>query len=120
MTILLFKLNHVPDDEANDIRELLAENEIQYYETDAGFFRVGLDAIWLQNKVQFEQAKKLIDDYQVQRSQQQRDAYIQQQEQGEALTLWQKFLAQPVRFVATVIAVLFILILTLVPFFFVS
>ncbi len=116
MAILLFKLTQVPFDEANDIRQLLTDNQIQYYETDSGFFRVGLDAIWLQHKEEFEQAKKLIDDYQVQRSQQQREAYIQQKEQGEALNLWQKFLTQPIRFIATVIAVLFILILTLSPF----
>jgi Family of unknown function (DUF6164) len=116
MATLLFKLTNVPFDEANDIRELLAENKIEYYETDSGFFRIGLDAIWLQNKEDFEQAKKLIDNYQAQRSQQQRETYIQQKEQGEALNLWQKFLTQPIRFIATMIAVVLILALTLLPF----
>jgi Family of unknown function (DUF6164) len=116
MAILLFKLTNVPFDEANDIRELLTDNQIQYYETDSGFFRIGLDAIWLQNKEEFEQAKKLIDEYQAQRSQQQRESYIQLKEQGDALNLWQKFLTQPIRFVATMMAVLFVLALTLLPF----
>ncbi len=118
MATLLFKLTQVPDDEANDIRELLTEHQIHFYETDAGFFRVGLDAIWLHNKSEFERAKHLIDEYQAQRSQQQREQYIQQKEQGEALNLWQKFLSQPIRFVATIVAVLFVAALTLLPFLF--
>lgn len=116
MAILLFRLTNVPFDEANDIRELLTENQIQYYETDSGFFRIGLDAIWLQNKEQLEQAKQLIDVYQVQRSQQQRENYIQQKEQGEALTLWQKFLTQPIRFIAVFFAILLVLAVFLGPF----
>ena len=34
MPILLFRLNGVPDDEAEDIRALLHDNAIDYYETD--------------------------------------------------------------------------------------
>ena len=33
MAKLLFKLNSVPDDEAEEIRALLAEAEINFYET---------------------------------------------------------------------------------------
>jgi Family of unknown function (DUF6164) len=118
MATLLFKLTHVPFDEADEIRNLLSENQIQYYETDSGFFRVGLDAIWLQNSEELQRAKALIDEYQAQRSHRQREEYIQQVEQGNSLNLWQKFLTQPVRFVATIVAVLFILALSLMPFFY--
>ena len=43
MAMLLFKLNNVPDDEAMDVRQLLDDNGIHYYETDAGRWRVGVD-----------------------------------------------------------------------------
>ena len=59
MARLLFKLAQVPDDEAQEIRTLLNDHQITYYETDAGFFRVGLDAIWLADGTQEERAREL-------------------------------------------------------------
>jgi len=119
MTSLLFKLTNVPDDEAEDVRILLSENEIHFYETHAGFFRMGLDAIWLHDARQLENAKQLLQDYQQKRYQSQRELFNQSEEKGEVETLWQRILNQPVRFLAMVIAVVFVLMLTLVPFFFV-
>lgn len=116
MATLLFKLTHVPEEEAQDIRNLLSENEIRFYETDAGFWRVGLDAIWLADKSQWEQARELIRVYQVDRTAMQKQNYAELVEQGQAPGLWQKFRAQPVRFVGFVLAILFVLGLTLIPF----
>ena len=36
MATLLFRLRHVPDDEADDVRALLEENGIDFYETTPG------------------------------------------------------------------------------------
>lgn len=116
MPTLLFKLTHVPDEEAQDIRNLLNENEIRFYETDAGFWRVGLDAIWVPDDSQVEQARELIRAYQTERTAQQKQNYAQLVEQGQAPGVWQKFRAQPVRFVVFVLAILFVLALTLIPF----
>ncbi len=119
MARLLFKLAQVPDDEAQDIRALLDEHQISYYETDAGFFRVGLDAIWLHDSSQLNTAKQLLQDYQQKRYQSQRELFSQSQEKGEVETLWQRISHQPIRFLAAILAVVFVLTLTLVPFFFV-
>lgn len=116
MATLLFRLTNVPDDEAHDIRQLLEENTIEFYETDAGFWRVGLDAIWLRDDAQAEQARELIRNYQIERTSRQQENYAQLVEQGKAPTLWQHFRAQPIRFVGFVIAIVFVLSLTLVPF----
>ncbi|HWV14635.1 MAG TPA: DUF6164 family protein [Cellvibrio sp.] len=116
MAILLFRLNNVPDDEASDIRELLQAQDIYFYETHAGFWRLGVDAIWLVDDTHAEQARELIRDYQAQRAESQHKTYIELVEQGKAPTLWQNFCAAPVRFSALVIATLFILALTLLPF----
>lgn len=116
MARLLFKLAQVPADEAADIRNLLDENGIRYYETDAGFFRVGLDAIWLADNSQEEQARALIRTYQHQRAAQQQATYAQLVEAGQVPTLWQHFCAQPVRFTLLVCAIIFVAGLTLVPF----
>ena len=116
MAILLFKLTQVPDDEAQEIRQLLGENEIHFYETDAGFWRVGLDAVWLADSTQEEQARALIADYQQVRTASQRENYAHLCAQGEAPSLLQKIAHQPLRFVGVILAVLFVLGLTLVPF----
>lgn len=116
MARLLFKLAQVPADEATDIRTLLDEHSIQYYETDAGFFRVGLDAIWLADNSQEEEARALIRTYQETRAAEQRASYTQLVEAGQAPTLWQHFCGQPIRFLLLVCAIIFVAALTLMPF----
>lgn len=116
MARLLFKLAQVPDDEANEIRQLLDQNQIDYYETNAGLFRVGLDAIWLADGAQEERARALIQGYQAERASQAQENYAQLVAAGQAPSLWQHFCAQPVRFLLLVIAILFVLGITLVPF----
>lgn len=116
MTVLLFKLQHVPDDEAADVRELLAENDIYFYETHAGFWRLGIDGIWLPDDTNLERARELIRTYQLARTENQQKVYADLLEQGQAPTLWQNFLLSPLRFVLLVLAVFFVLTLTLAPF----
>lgn len=116
MARLLFKLGNVPDDEAQDIRDLLNNHDIHFYETNAGFFRVGLDAIWLADGSQEEQARELIRSYQAERVVRQQENYAQLVEAGQVPSVWQRFCAQPIRFIALVVAILFVAALTLVPF----
>jgi len=116
MTILLFKLQNVPDDEAADVRELLAENDIYFYETHAGFWRLGVDGLWLPDDSNLGRARELIKAYQEERTANQKKVYADLVEQGQAPTLWQNFLLSPLRFVLLIIAVFFVLTLTLAPF----
>ncbi|HSC69634.1 MAG TPA: DUF6164 family protein [Cellvibrio sp.] len=116
MARLLFKLGNVPGDEAQDIRDLLNNHDIHFYETNAGFWRVGLDAIWLADGAQEEQARELIRNYQVERGLSQRANYAQLVEAGQVPSVWQRFCAQPFRFIALVVAIVFVAGLTLVPF----
>lgn len=116
MARLLFKLAQVPADEAAEIRALLNEHQIRYYETDAGFFRVGLDAIWLADGDQEEQARELIRNYQAERLVRQQQNYAELVEAGQVPSVWQHFCAQPIRFIASAIAIVFVAGLTLLPF----
>ena len=61
MAKIIFRLNGVPDDEARDVRELLANHAIDFYETSAGNWGVSMPAIWLKDDGQFEQARALLD-----------------------------------------------------------
>lgn len=116
MARLLFKLSNVPDDEAQDIRDLLKTHDIYFYETNAGFWRVGLDAIWLPDLSQEDQARELILAYQRERTESQRKNFAELVEQGKVLSMWQHFCAQPIRFIGSMIAIIFVASLTLIPF----
>ena len=118
MATLLFKLANVPDDEAQEIRDLLQQNDIHFYETDAGFFRVGLDAIWLRDKSQLETARELMQVYQQQRRQRQQEIHAELVAQGEALSAWQMFCAQPLRYLGLLLAIVFVLAISVLPFVF--
>ena len=48
MSRLLMNLRHVPDDEADEVRALLKEHGIGFYETQAGRWRISLAGIWVE------------------------------------------------------------------------
>jgi hypothetical protein len=116
MPHLLFKLNGVPEDEAGEIRELLDEQHIDYYETEAGRFGISLAAIWLRDDGELQRAQELIDHYQQQRYQQARARYAQQQRDGTAETLVQRLWNHPLRSLLFVIAILAVLYFSTMPF----
>lgn len=116
MSKLLFKLSNVPDDEAQDIRELLAQHDISFYETDAGFWRVGLDAIWLVDDSQEQSARQLLDSYQNARLTEQIKLREDLEEQGLAPSFIKQLCARPIRSMGFMIGIVFVLGLTLIPF----
>jgi len=118
MPHLLFKLNSVPVDELIDVRRLLEENDINYYETDAGRFGFSLAAIWLPDSVDPEPATELLDRYLEQRYQQAREIYEQQQRDGTAETFLLKALHSPIRTVIYIAAILAVLYFSIMPFFY--
>ena len=117
MPHLLLKLNSVPVDEIIDVRRLLEENDINYYETDAGRFGISLAAIWLPDSVEPEPATELLDRYLEQRSQQAREIYEQQLRDGTAETFLQKALHYPIRTVIVIAAIFVVLYFSVMPFF---
>ncbi len=102
MSKLVFKLRHVPDDEAEAIRQLLDEHEIAFFETSAGNWGISLPALWIRDEQDFDRARALIDDYQQQRSQHMRSVYEEQRQRGEVRTLWHSFIEAPLRFIVYV------------------
>ena len=117
MPHLLYKLNSAPEDEVIDVRRLLDDNDINYYETDAGRFGISLAAIWLPGGVDPEPAIALVDSYKEQRSLQAREIYQQQQRDGTAETFLLKALHSPIRTVIFFAAIVCILYFSVMPFF---
>ncbi|MDX8404900.1 MAG: DUF6164 family protein [Mariprofundus sp.] len=116
MAVLLFKLRGVPDDEASEVRALLNEHEISFYETTAGGWGISMPAIWLHQDRDLDRAKQLLDDYQKQRAVAAREAYTALKGSGEHKTLWQGIQAHPMRFMMVLLLIGFILYITLSPF----
>ena len=117
MPQLLFKLNGVAEDEVIEMRQLLDQHRIDYYETHAGLMGVSLAAIWLRDHDDdLERAKALIDEYQQQRYQKARAEYEQQQRDGTAETQLQRIFKHPVRTIIFVAIILVVLYFSTMPF----
>lgn len=116
MSIQLMTLRGVPDDEANDIRELLAANEIEYYETPAGNWGVSMPAIWLTQEYQVATAKRLVQSYQAERATRVRGEYEHLKAKGESRTLVDAIKDNPVRFAAYLAIASLVLFFSIKPF----
>ncbi len=109
MSKLLFRMRHVPEDEALEVRELLEKHEIDYFETFAGNWGISLPAIWLKNIEQFDFARQLLDEYQQERSLRLRKEYQLRREKGEAKTGWHNFRESPLQFIVYSLAIVLVL-----------
>ena len=116
MSILLFKLSSVPEDEAQDIRDLLIEHEINFYETSAGILGFSMPGIWLKDEAQLAVAKALIDDYQSQRQSRAQEDYQHQQVTGQSRTILDMFKEAPARFIAYLFAIAIIIYFSVILF----
>jgi len=100
MSKLVFRLRNVPEDEAQDVREILENNGIDYFETSAGNWGISLPAIWINETEEFDQARQLIDEYQLERTERLRREYQEKKAKGEIETLWHSLKESPVKFIA--------------------
>jgi len=116
MAVKLFKLRNVPEDEAEDVRQLLQGHGIAFYETTAGKWGVSEPAIWLYEEDRLAEAKARIADYQQQRAEFSRAEYQQLTGEGRQQTVAGKIRQNPLQFILLLIMALFILYVSLAPF----
>lgn len=116
MGALLFKLNQVPEDEAREVRQLFEEHELATYETQAGFWGLGVSAIWLTDPEQLPEAKTILEKYQRERQAQQQALKAEREAAGEQPTFLKHAMQTPVRFIAMILAIGVILALSILPF----
>lgn len=116
MAELLFRLRHVTDEEAEEVRDLFAAEGFDTYETQAGFFRLGVDAIWLRNPDQHDAAIAALNAYQAERLERAQREHAAAVERGDQMTLWKRLAAHPLQVVLVLLAVGLIAALTLLPF----
>lgn len=113
---LLFKLHQVPEDEAVEVRQLLDEHGFRTYETQAGFWGLGVAAIWLADGEDLSRARAVLDDYQARRLEQQRALHAERRAEGRQPGFWRRAARSPVRSLALLLAALAVLGISILPF----
>lgn len=98
MARLLFSLRGVPDDEAEEVRELLDKNGIDFYETSAGNWGISMPALWLKDDDDQAFAQQLLETYQQKRYSEQRAIYEQLKRDGENKRLIDVIVKNPIQF----------------------
>ncbi|WP_372013547.1 DUF6164 family protein [Pseudoxanthomonas sp. 10H] len=73
MAKLLFNLRNVPDDEADEVRQLLTAHGVDWYETRPGPWGISTGALWLEDASAYPEARRLLDAYQDTRRERARD-----------------------------------------------
>lgn len=97
MARLLFKLRNVPDDEATDVRALLTEHDIAFYETTAGNWGISMPGIWLRHDSDYEKARNILDTYQHERAVRMRSQYLADKSAGRTDTMISLIRRDPLR-----------------------
>jgi len=118
MSKQIFRLRNVPDDEAEEIRLLLREHGIEFYETPGGNWGISMPALWLndENEHRAEEAKALIEEYQEERAVRIRREYEELKQQGKHRRLSDAFRERPLEFIFYLLIVALILYFSTKPF----
>ena len=117
MSKLLFRLRNVPEDEAHDVRELLSQHEIEFYETSAGNWGISMPGIWVRHDSEYDEARNLLDTYQQERSQRLRAEYKLARAEGRVETQWQRLRNEPAKVIGYLTGVVILLYLSIRIFY---
>ena len=97
MPVRIFQLRGVPEDEVAEVRAVLESHQVRFYETPAGNWGVSSPAFWSEDEVDAERARHLIDDYQQQRAERERERYRQLRASGQQPTVWRRLRDEPLK-----------------------
>ena len=109
-------LRHVPEDEAREVRELLEQHHIEYFETPANRWGISAGGIWIKHREQAEQARELYRDYQQKRLQQARADYREARRAGHTPGVGDVIRERPLQLLLTAAGIGLLLWLLLFPF----
>ena len=113
MSKLLLNLRNVPDDEADDVRAMLEANGIAFHETPPSIWGISAGGIYVTEDAAIGAAKRLMAEYQAQRRDRARAEREAAVRAGTAETFRTVLRAEPLRVVLTVLAIVFLIGLTL-------
>lgn len=117
MPTMLFSLRQVPDDEADEVRALLREHEIGFYETPGSKWGLGAGALWTRDAEAVARAKALIAEYQERRGEQARAEHASRVRDGTAPTFLDVVRNEPLRVLLVLLGVAFFAGLCALPWY---
>lgn len=115
MSKLLLNLYNVLDDESDDVRAMLKAHRIEFYETAPSRWGISHGGIWISDDADVVEAKRLMADYQRQRSTRVRAEHQASQRNGTAETFMDVVRREPMRVLLTLVAIVFLLGLVALP-----
>ena len=116
MPVRLFQLRGVPEDEAEEVRDLLQRNAIVFYETPPGNWGISSPALWLNDDADADRARNLIDDYQAQRALRERARYEALKAEGAEPTVWRALRRDPLKVIGLAAVAALVAYLSIAPF----
>ena len=115
MSRLLLNLRQVPEDEADEVRALLSERGIAFYETQAGRWNLSLPGLWVDD-ADYAQAREHFDAYQRERLVRVRAEHAQARANGQAPNVWDNIRQNPVRVLLALAVIVGLLLLMAWPY----
>lgn len=116
MRCLLMNLRHVPEDELEEIRELLERHGFDYYETPPHRWGISAGGIWLRNDERLAEAKAVLAEYQGERQQRARAQHAADLRAGRAETLLGRVRQRPLQTLVYLLAIALLLYVSIKPF----
>jgi len=115
MARLLLNLRNVPEDEAREVRELLGEHAISYYETPPSRWGISMGGIWLRRDADYPRARGILNEYQAERAARARQAYAERKRNGEVETFAAVLRRRPGEVLAAAVLAAGIIVLMMWP-----
>lgn len=120
MARLLLNLRNVPDDEAEEVRALLLEHGIDFYETPPSFWGVSAGGIWLPGTEQLAEAQARLASYQQARGDRMRTERAAALREGRVPGTWAGIRARPGQALGALIGIVLMLAVVMLPFLLLS
>lgn len=116
MGVMLISMRGMPEDEYAEICQLLESNGIDFYVVPPSNWFISGGGIWLTDGEQLGSARQLLDAYELERAKLARAEY-QQRSKSQIQSLLVKFLENPVQFIIYTAIAIFVVYISLKPFF---
>lgn len=113
---MLFRLRGVGEEEAEEVRYVLTQLDIDFYETPADRWGVSMPGIWLPDNSRLQEARAAIDEYQKKRSIRVRQEHKQLKQNGQVDTFLGRVRHRPFMMVIFVIILAVLMYFFLMPF----
>jgi hypothetical protein len=116
MSKLLLNMRQVPEDEADEVRAMLREARLEFYETQPSRWGISYGGIWITREDDIAEARRLMAGYQDARREHARAERATALREGTAETFADVVRREPLRVLLTVLGILAMLsLLALVP-----